>query len=41
MGIGYSAANPKKISFGKALVTIVVAWAIYVVCKVGIAAAFS
>jgi hypothetical protein len=41
MGIGYSAANSKKISFGKALGTIVVAWAIYVVCKVGIAAAFS
>jgi len=41
MGIGYNAANPKKISFGKALGTIVVVWAIYVVCKVGIAAAFS
>jgi hypothetical protein len=41
MGMGYNAANPKKISFGKALGTIVVVWAIYVVCKVGIAAAFS
>jgi hypothetical protein len=41
MGIGYSAVNPKKISFGKALGTIVVVWAIYVVCKVGISAAFS
>jgi uncharacterized membrane protein YkgB len=41
MGIGYNAANPKKISFDKALGTIVVVWAIYVVCKVGIAAAFS
>ncbi|MGD0403311.1 MAG: YIP1 family protein [Candidatus Acidiferrales bacterium] len=41
MGIGYSAINPKKISFGKALGTVVVVWAIYVVCKVGIAAAFS
>jgi hypothetical protein len=41
MGIGYSAANPKKISFGKALGTIVVIWAIYVVCKVGLTAAFS
>jgi Yip1 domain len=41
MGIGYSAANPKKISFGKALGTIVVVWAIYVVCKVGLTAAFS
>jgi hypothetical protein len=41
MGIGYSAANPKKISFGKALGTIVVVWAIYVVCKVGFSAVFS
>jgi hypothetical protein len=41
MGIGYSAVNPKKISFGKALGTIVVVWAIYVVCKVGLTAAFS
>ena len=41
MGIGYSAANPKKISFGKALGTIVVVWAVYVVCKVGLTAAFS
>jgi Yip1 domain len=41
MGIGYNAVNPKKISFGKALGTIVVVWAIYVVCKVGLTAAFS
>jgi len=41
MGVGYSAVNPKKISFGKALGTIIVVWAIYVVCKVGISAAFS
>jgi hypothetical protein len=41
MGIGYSAVNPKKISFGKALGTIVIVWAIYVVCKVGFSAAFS
>src|ERR1700733_2868099 len=41
MAIGYSAANPKKISFGKALVTIGVVWAIYVACKVGFASAFS
>jgi hypothetical protein len=41
MGIGYSAVNPKKISFGRALGTIVVVWAIYVVCKVGLTAAFS
>jgi hypothetical protein len=41
MGIGYSAANPKKISFGKALGTIVGVWLLYVVVKVGFAAAFS
>lgn len=41
MAIGYSAINPKKISYGKALGTIVAVWAIYVVCKVGLTAAFS
>ncbi len=41
MAIGYSAINPKKISYGKALGTIVLVWAIFVVCKVGFSAAFS
>jgi Yip1 domain len=41
MGIGYSAADPKKLSFGKALATIVGVWLIYVVVKVGLTAAFS
>lgn len=41
MAIGFSAADPKKISFGKALGTIVGVWLIYVVIKVGLAAAFS
>ena len=41
MAIGFSAANPKKISFGKALGTIVGVWLIYVVIKVGLTAAFS
>jgi Yip1 domain len=41
MAIGYSAAAPKKLPFGTALVTIFVLWAIFVVCKVGFAAAFS
>jgi hypothetical protein len=41
MAFGYSAADPKKISFGKALGTIVVVWLLYVIVKVGFAAAFS
>jgi Yip1 domain len=40
-GIGYSATNPKKISFGKAFASIFVVWALYVLVKVGLAAAFS
>jgi Yip1 domain len=40
-GIGYSAANPKKISFAKAFGTVLAVWAFYVVVKVGLAAAFS
>lgn len=39
--IGFSATNPKKISFGKALGTIVVIWLVFVLVKVGMAAAFS
>jgi Yip1 domain len=41
MGFGYSATDPKKISFGKALGTIVVVWLLYVIVKVGFTAAFS
>ena len=41
MSFGYSATNPKKISFGKALGTIVVVWLLYVIVKVGFTAAFS
>jgi len=41
MSVGYSATNPKKISFGKALGTIVGVWLFYVIVKVGFAAAFS
>jgi Yip1 domain len=40
-GIGYSATNPKKISFGKAFGTVLAVWALYVLVKVGLAAAFS
>lgn len=41
MAIGFSAADPKKISFGKALGTVVGVWLIYVIVKVGLVAAFS
>jgi Yip1 domain len=41
MALGYGATDPKKISFGKALSTIVIVWAIYIVVKVGFTAAFS
>ena len=41
MSIGYSATNPKKISFGKAFGTVVGVWLFYVIVKVGFAAAFS
>jgi hypothetical protein len=41
MALGYSATNPKKLSFGKAFGSILAVWLIYVVVKVGLAAAFS
>jgi hypothetical protein len=41
MAFGYSAADPKKISFGKAFGTVLGLWLVYVLIKVGIAAAFS
>ena len=41
MAIGFSAADPKKVSFGKALGTVVGVWLIYVIVKVGLTAAFS
>lgn len=40
-GVGFSATNPKKLSFGKAFGTILVVWIIFVLVKVGFAAAFS
>jgi Yip1 domain len=40
-GVGYSATNPKKISFGKALGYVFGVWIVFVLIKVGIAAAFS
>lgn len=41
MGLGYSAAEPKKLSFGKAFGTILALWFIVVLIKVGWAAMFS
>jgi len=41
MSIGYSAAAPKKLSFGKAFAWIFSVWLVYVLFKVGLTAAFS
>src|ERR1700693_500991 len=41
MSIGYSATNPKKISFGKAFGPIVGVWLLYVIVNVGFTPAFS
>jgi Yip1 domain len=41
MAIGYSAAAPKKLSFGKAFAWIFSVWLIYVLIKVGLTAAFT
>lgn len=41
LAFGFSATDAKKITFGKAFGTILSVWAIYVLLKVGIAAAFS
>lgn len=41
MAMGYSAAAPKKISFGKGFVSILGVWLLYVLAKVGLTAAVS
>jgi len=41
MALGYQAVNPRKLTFGKALGTIVGVWLILVLLRVGLAAAFS
>jgi hypothetical protein len=38
---GFSATNPKKISFGKAFGTIFTVWLLYVLVRVGATAIFS
>jgi Yip1 domain len=41
MAIGYSAAAPKKLSFARAFAWVFSMWAIYVLVRVGLTAAFS
>jgi hypothetical protein len=41
LAIGFASANPKKVTFGKALLCVVGAWLFYVLFKTGMAAAFS
>ncbi len=41
LAAGYSATNPKKISYGKALAWVVAVWLIFILLKTGSAAAFS
>lgn len=41
LSIGYSVAEPKKLSFGKAFAWIFVMWLAYVLVKVGLTAAFA
>lgn len=41
LGIGFSATNPKKISFGKSLSLVVVVWVVFIGLKVGLTALFS
>jgi Yip1 domain len=40
-GIGYSTTNPKKLSFGKAFSYVLAVWVIFVLVKMGLAAAFA
>jgi len=41
LAIGFSATNPKKLSFGKALVLAGAGWLVFVLLKVGLTAAFA
>lgn len=41
LAIGYSATNPKKLSFGKAFVLVLIPWFLFIAIKVGLTAAFS
>jgi hypothetical protein len=41
LGIGFSATNPKKLSFGGAFGTVLAIWSFYVILKVALIAAFT
>lgn len=41
LAVGFAAINPKKVSTGKALGIIIGIWVVWVLCKAGLAAAFS
>lgn len=41
LAIGYGATNPKKLSFGKAFVLVLIPWILFIAIKVGLTAAFS
>jgi hypothetical protein len=41
LAIGYSATHPRKLSFGKAFVLVVIPWLFFIAIKVGLTAAFS
>jgi hypothetical protein len=41
LAIGFSATNPKKLSFGKAFVLVVIPWIAFVAIKAGVVAVFS
>jgi Yip1 domain len=41
LAIGYSATNPKKLSFGKALILAAIPWIFFIALKTGLTAAFS
>lgn len=41
LAIGFSAADSKKLSFGKSLVLVIIPWVLFTVLKVGLTAAFS
>jgi len=41
LAIGFSATDPKKLSFGKSLVLVIIPWILFTVAKVGLVSAFS
>jgi hypothetical protein len=41
LAIGFSATNPKKLSFGKSLSLVITVWVVFIALKVGLTALFS